>query len=246
MEVRVSEIVVGKRSRQGYGLLDSLERSIGQLGVLQPIGITPDKELIFGGRRLQACKNIGKETIPVRVFDIEADDAATALKMERDENDQRIDLSPSEKVALGERIEEALAGRVGNPNLKPIRQNFAELEPQQEKPQIPIVPPETVPKGRSSEIAAAAVGMDRETYRQAKHVVKSGNEEVIQKMDSGETPVYKAYEAVSNITKPKTFKITLYNNPNDDAVVLLSKGGKKYCTALAVAMLKLAGHHVEI
>ena len=43
------------------------------------------------------------------------------------------------------------------------------------------------PKEReSSAIAAKAVDWNRETYRQAKTVIESGNEEVIQQMDSGE------------------------------------------------------------
>jgi len=44
-----------------------------------------------------------------------------------------------------------MEGRVGNPSLKPITQNFAEL-----------------PQGESRDIAAKAVGWNRETYRQAK------------------------------------------------------------------------------
>ena len=80
MEVDINEIVVQNRIRQNNGWLDSLERSIEQVGVLQPIGITVDKHLIFGGRRLQACKNLGLKTIPVRIFDIAADDPITALR----------------------------------------------------------------------------------------------------------------------------------------------------------------------
>jgi len=87
--------------------------------------------------------------------------------MEREENEHRKDLTPSEKVELARRIEEALAGRVGNPNLKPIRQDFAQLP---------------TPTGKSSDIAAQAVGLNRETYRQAKAVVESGNEQAIKAM----------------------------------------------------------------
>ncbi len=229
MQVKVSEIVVGKRARVGYGNLDSLERSIGTLGVMQPIGITPDKKLIFGGRRLQACKNIGLETIPARVFDLGADDLAMALKMERDENDQREDLTPSEKVALGERIEEALGNRRGQRTDLEHTQNFAE-----------------VPKGETRDIAAQAVGWNRETYRQAKSVVKGGNEELIQQMDSKKKSVSAAYKEARPRPKSKTFKITLYRKPEDDAELLLTKGGSEYCTALALALLKMAGHNIDL
>lgn len=75
--------------------------------------------------------------------------------MERAENEGRLDLTPSEKVALAMRIEQALEGRNHRPS-KESTQNFAEL-----------------PKGESRDMAAKAVDMNRETYRQAKAVVQS-------------------------------------------------------------------------
>lgn len=230
MEVRVSEIIVGERVRQGYGFLDSLERSIKQLGVLQPIGITPDTRLIFGARRLQACKNLGMDTIPARIFDVDADDPVTALQMERDENDQRQDLTWSEKVEIGKRIEEALGNRQGS-NQYQQKVDVAER-------------PHAQPGTKTREIAAKAVGMKTTTYRRAKAVVESGNREIIGQMDTGQKSVSKAYESIRP-RQSKTFKVTLYKNPTDDAEVLLSKGGREYCTKLGVALLKAAGHSVE-
>lgn len=238
-EIKVSEIIVEDRVRAVYGWLDSLERSIQQVGVLQPIGITSDKKLIFGGRRLQACINLGLETIPVRVFDIDANDPVMALRMEREENEHRKDLTPSEKVELGMRIEAALAGRQGQRTdlMKPdeLPQNLGEVKSPKDK--------------ESAAIAAKAVDMNRETYRQAKVVVESGDTEVITAMDTGEKSINAAYKAVCNKPEPpskQTFKITLRNNPEADAGQLLKKGGQDYCTKLAIALLKAAGHEVEI
>lgn len=231
MEVKISKIIVGKRARVSNGSLETLERSIDSLGVLHPIGITPDKKLIFGGRRLQACKNLGLDTIPARIFDINADDPVTALRMERAENEGRIDLTPSEKVAIAWRIEQAMEGRAGGDTSKGEQsnpQNFADWKGQE-----------------SRDIAAKAVGMNRETYRQAKAVVNSGNQEEIQAMDSGEKSINAAYNSINNKPKPRTFKITLYNNPHDDAEVLIVKAGNEYCTKLALAILKAAGHSVK-
>ena len=229
MEIKVSEIIVGNRVRQGYGFLDSLERSIGQVGVLQPIGITPDKRLIFGGRRLQACKNLGMETVPARVFDIGADDPITALQMERDENDQRQNLTWSEKVEIGKRIEEALGNRQGQRTDLELNSELNEVKGK-----------------RSMDVAAEAVGMKPTTYYQAKAVVDSGNRKIIEQMDGEQKSVSKAYEEVRPRPTPRTIKVTLYKNPADDAEVLLSKGGKEYCTKLGIALLKAAGHNVEV
>ena len=228
MEINVSDVIVEERARQGYGFLDSLERSIQQLGVMQPIGITQNNQLIFGGRRLQACKNLGMETIPARVFDIDTDNPIALLQMERDENDQRLPLTPSEKVEIARRIEESLAGRRGQ---------RTDLEHVSEITQVGH-------GKKTREIAAEAVDMKPSTYYQAKTVVDSGNRDVIEQMDSGEKSISAAYESVKP-RQSRTFKITLYKNPTDDAEVIMSKGGKDYCTKLGLALLKAAGHTVE-
>ena len=115
---------------------------------------------------------------------------STILRMERDENEQRLDFTPSERVAIARRIEESLAGRQGNPtganqyatgksNHDGNGQNFVQFQ-----------------RGKSGDIAARAVDMNRETYRQAKSVVDSGNQEAIEKMDKGELSIHAAYEQV--------------------------------------------------
>ena len=71
-------------------------------------------------------------------------------------------MTPSEKVEVARRIEEVLGNRQGQRTDK-LPQNFAE-----------------VPKGESRDIAAEAVDMNRETYRQAKTVVDSGRIYAIQ------------------------------------------------------------------
>ena len=111
--VQIDEIIVENRVRKDLGDLTSLEQSIREIGLLQPIGITQDKHLIFGARRLQACKNLGFQAIPAREIDINAEDLIAVFRMEKDENDQRLDLTPSEKVEIARKIEESMAGRQG-------------------------------------------------------------------------------------------------------------------------------------
>lgn len=254
-EININEIIVQDRIRQNNGFLDSLERSIQQVGVLQPIGITTDKHLIFGGRRLQACKNLGLTTIPIRVFDIAADDPVTALRMEREENEHRMDLTPSEKVEIAKRIEGAMEGRRGRPK-------------KDEEKNPPTLEELKSPKEReSATIAAQAVDMKPETYRKAKAVVETGDDELIRQMDTGEKSIHAAYKSIPKPNPPKptskpqikepvnesskepfkpaSFIITLNNNPEADATTLLAKGGNDYCTKLAIALLKAAGHSIE-
>ena len=155
--VKIADIKIGSRARQATGWLDDLQRSIDALGVLQPIGVTPGNELIFGYRRLMACKALGFEEIPARIIDIDADDPVTALRMEQAENEVRKDFTPSEKVEIARRIEEALGKRHGN-NQHGQKEDSLTLD---------------TPQGRSDELAAEAVGWGKDTYRKAKAVVES-------------------------------------------------------------------------
>ena len=139
--MKISDITVGERARTSAGWLDDLQRSIEQVGVLQPIGVTPENELIFGHRRVMACQALGMEDIPARILDINPDDPAHVLRMEQAENNIRKDFTPSERVEIARRIETALAGRNHRP--KEVDKHLPTYED---------------PEGKSSDIAAKSVG----------------------------------------------------------------------------------------
>lgn len=191
--INPKDVVIGQRSRKQIGWLDSLERSIEKHGVLQPIGITAEKVLVFGERRLRACINLGIEEVPCRVIDVNPDDPATYLKMERDENNERRDFTPEEKIAIASAIEAKLAGRVGRPS-----ENEANV---------------SLIKGKSHEIAAASVGMGKDTYRKAKTVFSEADEATKEAVNNGEKSIHKAYvETKKPKHKPelsRTWKFTL-------------------------------------
>lgn len=107
LTVTVDSIVVGARHRKAAGDLDALATSIDQLGLLQPITVTPDRVLVCGWRRLEAVKRLGWKSIKVWVRS-GISDPVTALLAERDENTQRKDYTPLEKEALYREIKELL------------------------------------------------------------------------------------------------------------------------------------------
>ena len=234
LDLPIENIIVQERGRKSNGSLDPLERSIDRYGVMQPIGVTADYTLIFGARRLQASKNIGKATIPARVFDIESDDLYQLLNMEQAENDIRLDLTPSEKTALAMRIEQSYGERRGG--------DHGNQHTGGKRPDLVFCQNEA----RSDEIAAQAVGMKRETYRQAKAVVNSGNDDLVQQIDSGEKSINAAYKEIApKKAAPRTFSISLRKNPVDDARALIAKAGSEYCTKLACELLQQSGHVVN-
>jgi ParB family transcriptional regulator, chromosome partitioning protein len=66
---RIADIIRGVRHRRDLGDIDSLARSIAEIGLLHPIVIRPDGVLIAGERRLAACKALGWSEIPVRIME---------------------------------------------------------------------------------------------------------------------------------------------------------------------------------
>ena len=110
-EILIKNIKVGNRHRRDMGDIDSLAKSIERQGLLQPIGVTQDNELVFGARRIEAFNILGRTKIPARVVDV-----TSLVEGEHDENELRKDFTNSERVAIGKAIEEQLGERRGRPS----------------------------------------------------------------------------------------------------------------------------------
>jgi ParB family chromosome partitioning protein len=63
----IASIKIGERIRKDMGDIDALAESIADLGLLNPITVAPDGKLLAGERRLEACKKLGWDTVPVTV-----------------------------------------------------------------------------------------------------------------------------------------------------------------------------------
>lgn len=91
----IRDIIVANRCRRDMGNIKSLAASIERVGLLHPIVIRPDRVLIAGARRLEACKALGWSEVPVRVVDL-----TEIAHGEFDENTVRKDFLPSEIEAI--------------------------------------------------------------------------------------------------------------------------------------------------
>lgn len=108
-EVGINLITVGERHRKEMGNIHALSDSIGRLGLLQPIGVDDEYNLVFGYRRLLACKALGHKTIQVkfvRVF--------SRLQAMNDENEIRKDFEFDERVSIGMAVKEEWHSRLVN------------------------------------------------------------------------------------------------------------------------------------
>ena len=124
IELDVNTIKVRLRPRDDDGNLSTLEQSIKQLGLLQPIMVDKDNTLITGGRRLQACKNAGLAKIAAFRLDIAFDDIA-ALAIQSDENLCRQQLSNEELEKHIQLKKSAVNGKLpSNGLLAPLKKLF--------------------------------------------------------------------------------------------------------------------------
>lgn len=105
--VKVDAIRVEDRARRQYEGIDSLAASIQSLGLLHPVVVTRDLQLIAGGRRLHAVRSLGWESVPVTYAD-SLTDVVGYLQAESDENAERMPLKPTEAADLARKIEAVL------------------------------------------------------------------------------------------------------------------------------------------
>ncbi len=180
MKMSISDIQIVDRHRKDLGNLDDLRESIADVGLLNPVTVTPTGRLVAGERRLAACSMLGWSS--VEVCEVETlEEASAALRAEWDENVCRKDMLPSEKVSLGAELEKLerpkAAARKAATQAKPGEgavggENFSGPE-----------------KGEVGEKVGKAIGMSRPTYHRARHVVaeaEAGNPvavEAVEEMD---------------------------------------------------------------
>jgi N6-adenosine-specific RNA methylase IME4 len=166
--MRIADIQIGERFRRDFGDLKPMAQNIAEIGVLQPVGVTPDKTLIFGARRLRAAEAAGLAEVPVTVIDL--DDIA---QCEYAENTYRKDFTPSEIVAIKRALEPQLAAKAKE------RMSVGGKGGEIPHPS----------RGRAADKVAVFVGKDRRTVEKAEAVVAAAEAnpakfgELVEQMD---------------------------------------------------------------
>lgn len=163
-DLDISDIEIGERYRKEIGDVTLLAESIKANGLFNPVTISNDNKLVAGERRIRAFQHLGWSRIPVRRVNIDS-----IVRGEHDENEIRKDFTPSERVAIAAEVERKMAERRGRDN----PQNIAELKGMETR-----------------QIAAEKAGFgNRETLRQAKVVVATNDNELIEAMDTGKVAI---------------------------------------------------------
>ncbi|HOO70929.1 MAG TPA: ParB N-terminal domain-containing protein [Spirochaetota bacterium] len=94
MKIRIDDIVIHKRIRDDIGDMSELRDSMRERGLINPIVINQDNELLAGYRRLMAARELGWKDINCRV--LHTTSKIDKLNIEKDENIGRKDFTPGE------------------------------------------------------------------------------------------------------------------------------------------------------
>ncbi|AGT27675.1 chromosome partitioning protein ParB [Borrelia miyamotoi LB-2001] len=97
MLIDLEQIRIKRRIRQNIGDTTTLKESIKKHGLIYPIIIDKNKNLIAGFRRYQVLKELGYKEVEVKVIPIE--NKKTLLEIELDENNVRKSFTKSESEA---------------------------------------------------------------------------------------------------------------------------------------------------
>jgi 16S rRNA G966 N2-methylase RsmD len=98
-----SVIVTADRTRKDFGDIDSLADSISSVGLMQPIVVNENNELVDGQRRIKAYIQLGRTEIPFYQVSLEQ-----IVLGEFHANSNRKDFTSSERVAISNAVEKYL------------------------------------------------------------------------------------------------------------------------------------------
>jgi hypothetical protein len=203
--VALDDIRVEDRHRADLGDIAALAASIADIGLINPITVTPDHRMIAGARRLAAVRTLGWTDVPVRVVDT-LDDASARLRAERDENTCRKEMTVSELMDLAAALEalerpKAATRQIANLSLGSPTKN-GEIHSRGD--QLGTTPDDH-PNGKTREIVAKALGVSSGTYQRARMVhraahnpnqpaaVRAAAADLLGQMDRGEISVNGGY-----------------------------------------------------
>jgi hypothetical protein len=187
-KVKCEDIIITDRYRKDLGDLDGLMESIKSIGLLQPIGITKDKILVFGYRRLRACMKSGCDEIEVKIVDI-----PSIREGEYVENEIRKNFTISERVAIGLAVEEDIGERRGGNHGNQYSSGKAHKKADRQN---------ELSGKETREIASGKARFgSRENYRKAKVVVEKGTPELVAKVDSEKITINAAYKEIKSAEK---------------------------------------------
>lgn len=171
MLIEISKIKVSDRIRKDYGDIEDLAKDIGANGLINPIVLTPEFELIAGERRLRAHVFLGYMDVEANIMTVR--DYEHQLQIEISENEHRKEFTYSERVDWGKRLEQ--------------------VEKLKAKERMSGKDEDANP-GQVRDIVAEQVGLGSgKNFEKAKFIIENATPEIIQQLDGGLISTHKAF-----------------------------------------------------
>lgn len=175
--IPIIEIKIGERFRKDIGKLAPLAQSIRKIGLLHPVVVDSNYNLIAGYRRIKAVQTLGWTRVPIYIVDLK-----DLLKGEFHENALRKNFTPSEMVAIKRHFEPEVSMEhpVGRP--KENSGNFPELK-----------------VGHVRDVLGGFVGVSGKTLEKAEDIVEAAEKEpekfwsILKKVDDGKISINSGY-----------------------------------------------------
>lgn len=123
MRVAIADIKIGDRYRKEYTGIDELAQSITERGLMHPLVVDQDLNLIAGGRRIRALNQLGWAECEVTILDVS--DELGRRQCELIENIQREDLTWQEEIELKAEIDRIYKGIHGDKGGKGLKQGWS-------------------------------------------------------------------------------------------------------------------------
>lgn len=174
MLIDIEKIKVSDRIRKDFGDIAELAQDIDQNGLINPIVLTPDYQLVAGERRLRAHQFLNREQVEARIMEIS--DYEHQLRLEISENEHRKEFTFSERIEWAKRLEE-------------VERIKAKVRMAGGKENLP-----DHASGQVRDIVAEQAGFGSgKQYDKAKFIAENATPEIIQQLDEGLISTHRAF-----------------------------------------------------
>ena len=242
--IPIESILIRDRTRKHLGDINSLAESIASVGLLQPIVINENNELIDGQRRIKAYEQLGRTEIPIYQVNLEM-----IILGEFHANTNRKDFTSSERVAISNAVEEFLRKHskgVGRPrNVQKsgktsIKDSRLSPDSTNEGSENNVVNLTTF-SGRIKDNVSRYFGISRNALEKEKEIVNAAEQnpelfgELVKKVDLKKVSVDKACQEIHKQIKKAQILASVRsttNNSSSNNVTLLHGDFREQLTTL--------------
>jgi 16S rRNA G966 N2-methylase RsmD len=222
-KIPIDSITVTNRTRKDFGDIRSLAESISAVGLLQPIVINENNELIDGQRRIKAYIQLGIKEIPFYRVSLEQ-----IILGEFHANSNRKDFTSSERVAISDAVEKFLRTHskgVGRPRSVQksdeitIKESKLFADSTNGGSENNVVKFTTF-SGRVKDNVSRYFGISRNTLEKEKQIVEAAErepasfEDIRQKVDKKKISIDKGFKIIQKRIKKEQIIIATRSSTN--------------------------------